>query len=83
MITLEQIEAPLAEDRARAIDGVRVAHTLGRTLRVGTDDPDRVMGALVRACERDGVVTGRIARSPATLEDVFLVLSGRSLSDAS
>ncbi|MGE0791706.1 MAG: ABC transporter ATP-binding protein [Sandaracinaceae bacterium] len=81
VVEIELTEGELPLEALSAIDGVREARMLGRTARLGTDAPDEVLAAARALAEEHDVALGRIAIAPATLEDVFLVLSGRSLAD--
>jgi lipooligosaccharide transport system ATP-binding protein len=49
---------------------------MGNTIQVYTDDPQTVMNALLKECNLGKVIVRR-----ATLEDVFLKLTGRKLRD--
>jgi len=79
VIELELVRGSLPMDVIEALGSVRVALLVGSTLRAGTDDPATAMDELQRAAAAHDVVLGRRARGPATLDDVFLVLSGGSL----
>jgi lipooligosaccharide transport system ATP-binding protein len=63
-------------DCVRGIEGARSFETEGGMVHVSTEDPQQVIGTLLREC---GVVTATVRR--ATLEDVFLKLTGRRLRE--
>jgi ABC-2 type transport system ATP-binding protein len=65
-----------------AVTSVRVLTAVGgRAFALTTSDPDRVVPALVALVQRHGLELGRLATRHATLEDVFVALTGRQLRD--
>jgi ABC-2 type transport system ATP-binding protein len=61
------------------LEGVRIAFVHGRTLRIGTSVPDSVLQASRHHMHSRQIELARVLVRHATLEDVFLVLTGRSL----
>lgn len=81
VVEVEVVSGEVPVDEARALAGVRVARLLGRTLRLGTDAPEDVLGRVRALAAQHDATLGRVALGRATLEDVFLVVAGRKLSD--
>jgi ABC-2 type transport system ATP-binding protein len=73
--------AGLGDDTLAALPAVvRVSHEDGATLLYTTDVPDTV-GGLLSACGAIGREPDNLLVRRATLEDVFLALTGRALRD--
>lgn len=81
VVELEVVEGSLAARELAGLEGVRVAHVVGRTHRLATDRADEVLERARALARGAGVTLGRVAISPATLEDVFLTLAGRTLGE--
>ncbi len=73
--------APIAAIAALA--GVRQAELIGSRLRVVTDDMAAVAPPVLQALSAAGVRVLRMGSQRATLEDVFLTLTGHQLRDRS
>ena len=65
----------------RAIEGVRDARTENGTIRVETVDLHRVLPALLQQLRLQNVPLTELRTHSATLEDVFVSLTGRHLRD--
>jgi ABC-2 type transport system ATP-binding protein len=65
----------------RAIEGVRDARAENGTIRVQTIDLHRVLPALLQEIRRQGIPLTELRTHSATLEDVFVSLTGRHLRD--
>jgi ABC-2 type transport system ATP-binding protein len=72
------LEVPL--DRVAPLPGVRAARYTGAHLEVETAEPQMTLDALHRLAAEHGRLVGEVAIRPPNLEDVFLKLTGRSLS---
>ncbi|VVB91376.1 Trehalose/maltose import ATP-binding protein MalK [uncultured archaeon] len=71
------VEAENSPEAIACLDGLGAKYEIsGETIQVYTDSPQKITGALLEDC-RLGQVTAR----RATLEDVFLKLTGRKLRD--
>lgn len=71
------VEAERTPDVVACIDGMGVRYDVtADTVQIYTNEPEDVVRTLLDAC-RHGAVTAR----PATLEDVFLKLTGRPLRE--
>jgi lipooligosaccharide transport system ATP-binding protein len=71
------VEAENSPEAIACLDGLDAKYEiLGETIQVYTDNPQKITAALLEDC-RLGQVTAR----RATLEDVFLKLTGRKLRD--
>ncbi|MBN8612123.1 MAG: ABC transporter ATP-binding protein [Deltaproteobacteria bacterium] len=81
VVELEITRGALSVEDAQAIVSVRVARLVGRTLRLGTDHADDVLARARELASTKEITLGRVAITPATLEDVFLVLAGRGLGE--
>ena len=69
-------------DRAVAgLAGIAAHAWSGDALSVTTDAPHRLMSALLRQLEEQGVEVRRLTTHQASLEDVFVHLTGRFLRD--
>jgi ABC-2 type transport system ATP-binding protein len=69
------------DDRLRELPGVRdVRHERDAVLLIA-DAPHRTVPALLAALDREGARLARLTTHSATLEDVFVSLTGRHLRD--
>ncbi len=77
------VEPPIAIDVAamKKVDGVRDARTEDGTVRVQVVDLQRVLPALLEEVRRQGIPLTELRTHSATLEDVFVFLTGRHLRD--
>ncbi|MFI5274300.1 MAG: ATP-binding cassette domain-containing protein [Ktedonobacterales bacterium] len=75
-----QFEATGSEDVYRALPGVEHVTIEDGTITVYSDDVPRTMAALLEGESHDGALRNLNVHS-ATLEDVFLKLTGRALRD--
>ncbi|KQW46193.1 MULTISPECIES: ABC transporter ATP-binding protein [unclassified Roseateles] len=75
-----QLEIDGAPDDA-ALQGLPVVKRTGQRLEIGVVDIARDAGAVLTALAERGVKVRSLATSRATLEDVFLQLTGRALRD--
>jgi lipooligosaccharide transport system ATP-binding protein len=74
----EVIEIERTEKTAALLDKLGVAYDVaGDMLQVFTDRADEIVGELLDLCRHEAAITVR----PATLEDVFLRLTGRRLRE--
>jgi ABC-2 type transport system ATP-binding protein len=82
---IEQGSGPLHVEQSKIaqLDGVHVAFASGRVIRLGTSSPDAVLESARRLAQSHHIEFDRVIVRHATLEDVFLVLTGRSLADDS
>jgi ABC-2 type transport system ATP-binding protein len=64
-----------------ALDGLPGVRRVGQTLEARVDDLARDAGALLAALAQRGIAVRRLASARASLEDVFLQLTGRALRD--
>ena len=81
VVELEILQGSMPASELADLEGVRVAHVVGRTHRLATDRADEVLERARSLARGAGVTLGRVAISPATLEDVFLTLAGRGLGE--
>jgi ABC-2 type transport system ATP-binding protein len=65
----------------RAVDGVRDVRTEDGTVRVQVTDLQRVLPPLLDEVRRQGVPLAELRTHSATLEDVFVFLTGRHIRD--
>jgi ABC-2 type transport system ATP-binding protein len=65
----------------RAVDGVRDARAENGSVRVQVDDLQRVLPALLEEVWRQRIPLPELRTHTATLEDVFVFLTGRHLRD--
>lgn len=72
------LELPL--DAVRPLPGVRAARYSGLHLEVETAEPQLTLAALQQLAADRGRSIGEVSVRPPNLEDVFLMLTGRSLS---
>jgi ABC-2 type transport system ATP-binding protein len=76
------VEGPApAVDVLRALDGVREVHAEDGTIRLTVAQPHAVVPSLLALVTAHGGRLAALATHQATLEDVFLSLTGRSLRD--
>jgi ABC-2 type transport system ATP-binding protein len=73
--------APVDEDVLRQIEGVCAADRRDGTYRLQVDELHRVMPALLQELRRQGAQLAELRTHSATLEDVFVSLTGRRLRD--
>ncbi len=73
--------APLDETRLREIDGVRSARALAGGYELQVDALHRTVPALLALLARQGLELAQLSTHSATLEDVFVSLTGRQLRD--
>ena len=69
------------EDPLRRIEGVCAANRRDGTYRLQVDELHRAMPALLSELRRQGVQLAELRTHSATLEDVFVSLTGRQLRD--
>jgi ABC-2 type transport system ATP-binding protein len=72
---------PLDENPLRQIDGVCAADRRNGTYRLQVDQLHRAMPALLHELRRQGLQLAELRTHSATLEDVFVSLTGRNLRD--
>ncbi len=65
----------------RAVEGVRDARAEDGTVRVQVADLQRVLPGLLEEVRRQGILLPELRTHSATLEDVFVFLTGRHLRD--
>jgi ABC-2 type transport system ATP-binding protein len=74
--------APLPDDDALgSLPGVRSVERLEARVRLCADELHRAVPALLARLERDGVRLSMLSTHQATLDDVFVSLTGRHLRD--
>ena len=71
----------LDETQLRAIDGVCAANRRDGTYRLQVEELHRAMPALLNELRRQGAQLAELRTHSATLEDVFVSLTGRRLRD--
>jgi ABC-2 type transport system ATP-binding protein len=71
----------LSADELNALAGVRDARREGEAWTLGTSEVHLVVPALIAALNSRGAVLTALATHSATLEDVFVALTGRHLRD--
>jgi ABC-2 type transport system ATP-binding protein len=74
-------QTSLPEDALRTLPGVRALHAEGGTTRLTVGHPHETVPGLMALLARHGAELTQLATHHATLEDVFLHLTGRSLRD--
>jgi ABC-2 type transport system ATP-binding protein len=79
--TLEE-RSELDLDELRALDGVSAARADGATLELTSRELRRTVPVLLALVERRGLKLAELRTHSATLEDVFVSLTGRHLRDA-
>jgi ABC-2 type transport system ATP-binding protein len=72
---------PVDLDAVRLLPGVRDAHVANGGLRVQATELHRVVPALLAELTRQGLPLTELRTHSATLEDVFVALTGRHLRD--
>ncbi|GII91374.1 ATP-binding cassette domain-containing protein [Sinosporangium siamense] len=82
VVTL-RLSAPGAADVLRSAHCVREVREDGDTLRVYVDDGEHTLPVLLRLLEEHGLTLQSLGMQHASLDDVFLTQTGRSLRDAS
>ncbi len=73
--------APVSEEALRQVDGVEAAVRRDDTYRVRVAELHRTVPALLAELRRQGVQLTELRTHSATLEDVFVELTGRHLRD--
>lgn len=73
---------PVAIDRLRAIAGVHGARVVGGRVEVHAEALHTTIPALLSELDRQGIALAELQTHSATLEDVFVSLTGRHLRDA-
>jgi ABC-2 type transport system ATP-binding protein len=73
---------PLADDILAALPGVEAARRDGPRYTLTVTEPHRALPALMAELERHGTAMTELLTHHATLEDLFLSLTGRHLRDA-
>src|SRR3954467_1698896 len=73
--------ATIEEQLLRQIDGVCAAHRSNGTYRLQVEELHRAMPALLQELRRQGAQLAELRTHSATLEDVFVSLTGRNLRD--
>ena len=76
-----RIEHDIASERLLALPGVTRSHIVDGQLELITDDVQATLGALLRLADELGIRLDNLSSSGATLEDVFLAYTGRSLRE--
>jgi ABC-2 type transport system ATP-binding protein len=76
-----EVEGAVSLSAFTGLPGVRAAQLDGQRLRVVTDDLVAVAPAVLQALAAGGVRVQRMGSERATLEDVFLSLTGHQLRD--
>ena len=71
----------LDPETLRAVDGVLGAHASDGTIELQVTELHRTMPALLSELRRQGVQLTELRTHSATLEDVFVSLTGRRLRD--
>jgi ABC-2 type transport system ATP-binding protein len=74
--------APSIEEELRALDGVSEVRVENSTLEVTSRELRRTVPVLLALVERRGLKLAELRTHSATLEDVFVSLTGRHLRDA-
>jgi ABC-2 type transport system ATP-binding protein len=72
---------PLAVAQLRAIDGAREVRSEGGTVHMQVTELHRAVPALLQELSRQGVPLTELRTHSASLEDVFVTLTGRHLRD--
>src|SRR3954468_1324786 len=77
------LTGPASVDEAslRTIEGVCAAHRSNGTYRLQVEELHRAMPALLQELRRQGAQLAELRTHSATLEDVFVSLTGRNLRD--
>ena len=74
--------AALPRDALLALPSVAEVHTEDHRIRLTTDEPHRTIPALLALLAGRGIELLELTTHPATLEDVFVAMTGRHLRDA-
>jgi ABC-2 type transport system ATP-binding protein len=74
-------DAPVLEEVLRRVDGVEAAVRHGDTYRIRAAELHRTVPALLAELHRHGVQLTELRTHSATLEDVFVELTGRHLRE--
>jgi ABC-2 type transport system ATP-binding protein len=74
-------DAPVLEEALRRVDGVEAAVRRDDTYRIRAAELHRTVPALLAELHRQGVQLTELRTHSATLEDVFVELTGRHLRD--
>ncbi|UCF66546.1 MAG: ABC transporter ATP-binding protein [Acidobacteriota bacterium] len=77
-----ELESPLAPETLAVLDEVLAVGEENGTLRLTVRHPHRAVPLLLGELERRGAKLTRLATHHATLEDVFVELTGRHLRDS-
>jgi ABC-2 type transport system ATP-binding protein len=77
-----EVQAPLAMDVAAALPGVTRVDTKADALLLYVNDIGRTLPALLEVCREQNIAVKRVVTREATLEDVFVHLTGSELRDA-
>ncbi|MEX0908033.1 MAG: ABC transporter ATP-binding protein [Gemmatimonadota bacterium] len=72
---------PVAEAALRALPGVTAVHEAGGAYRLTVREAHRVLPALLELLRAGDIELAALATHTATLEDVFVALTGRQLRD--
>ncbi|MEX2153923.1 MAG: ABC transporter ATP-binding protein [Gemmatimonadaceae bacterium] len=80
--TLEEGSNSADEQALRALDGVSAVRREDEAFELTTTELRRTMPALLALAERSGLRVAVLRTHSATLEDVFVALTGRHLRDA-
>jgi ABC-2 type transport system ATP-binding protein len=84
VVEFSVVDAPLGVltvDMLRALDGVKEAREHGGRWTMEATELARAVPALLAELSRRGLTLGELATHSATLEDVFVSLTGRQLRD--
>ena len=81
--SLENGAPPITDADYAALPTVRAAHREGPVVRLTVQEPHRAVPALLALIDRDGGGLASLTTRHASLEDVFVTLTGRHLSDES
>jgi ABC-2 type transport system ATP-binding protein len=79
--------SPALVEKMKSLDGVKNAYMAydenekTEALKVITDNPDDILPDVVSAVAKDGTKVLSVQLSRVTLEDVFILLTGRSLRE--
>jgi len=80
-VTLVAAERGLDEAKAAALPGIHGVRRVGEGFALAADPLHVALPALVDYLRSEGLVLERLATRHATLEDVFVALTGRGLRD--
>ncbi|MBX3443335.1 MAG: ABC transporter ATP-binding protein [Planctomyces sp.] len=79
--SLMETSQPLSEDQLQRLPSVRSAHANGGTYRLAVDKPHVALPALLACLQDEGRELSHLTTRHGTLEDVFLSLTGRRLTE--